>query len=75
MAPDFSVDEAELTNRFTYHSPTEDQLPRYTAIRAKAREFAELIVEETPVSREQGNALSRLDEVVFHANAAIARRS
>jgi ubiquinone biosynthesis protein Coq4 len=64
----------ELRNRFTYHAPQGDQAERYGEIRAKALEFAELICERTVASREQSLALTKLDEVVFFANAAIARR-
>ena len=63
----------QINNAFTYHSPKEDQAPRYTAIRDKAKELAHLIAAETPVSREQSSAFTRLEECVMHANAAIAR--
>lgn len=62
-----------LTVNFRYHSPKPDQIPRYQAIRDKAREFAELILHLTPTSREQSIALTHLDELVYNANAAIAR--
>lgn len=42
----------ELDNIFTYHSPTSSQIPRYSAIRQKAKELAVLINESTPASRE-----------------------
>jgi len=64
---------ADLANRFTYHAPKPEQLPYYEAIRAKALEFATLIAELTPYSREQSTALTYLDQAVFNANAAIAR--
>lgn len=63
----------QVNNAFTYHLPKEDQAQRYTAIRDKARELAHLIAAETPFSREQSSALTRLEECVMHANAAIAR--
>lgn len=63
----------ELTNRFTYHAPKDDQPERYVAIRAKALELALLINELTPEGREQSIAFTKLDEVVFFANSAIAR--
>lgn len=64
---------AELERRFTYHAPKEDQPARYTGIRNRARELAELIVQYTPSSREQSLALTKLEEAVMWANAAIAR--
>lgn len=68
------VPSDELRNRFTYHAPHGDQAERYGEIRAKALEYAELICKLTPASREQSLALTKLDEAVFFANAAIARR-
>jgi alkyl hydroperoxide reductase subunit AhpC len=62
-----------LDNDFTYHPPKEGQAIRYTAIRDKAKELAVLIVQSTPISREQSVSLTELDHVVMMANAAIAR--
>lgn len=64
---------ADIANRFTYHSPKPDQLPRYAALRDRARELAVMIVDLTPSSREQSLALTHLEEAIFFANAAIAR--
>lgn len=58
---------------FTYHPPKDDQPARYMTIRAHAKVLAECIAESTPASREQSVALTKLDEVVMFANAAIAR--
>jgi hypothetical protein len=69
-----AVTQEELDNRFSYHAPKGDQPERYTKIRAKAKELAELIVELCPESREQSLAITRLEEVSMWANAAIARR-
>lgn len=62
-----------IENRFTYHAPKEGQPAKYEAIRNKAKELAYLIDELTPTSREQSLSMTKLDEVVFWANAAIAR--
>lgn len=69
-------DQAELTrinNIFTYHAPFGDQQERYILIREKAKELAITLLETTPHSREQSIALTKLEEAVFSANAAIAR--
>ena len=66
--------QAELETRFTHHAPSGTQGERYGMIRAAALKFAELVAEQTPPSREQSVALTKLDEVVMWANAAIARR-
>ena len=62
-----------LDNDFTYHAPGGDQVERYGALRAKGKELALHIVENTPESREQSLALTKVEEAIFFANAAIAR--
>lgn len=42
-------------------------------LRASCRELAQKIVERTPPSVEQSTALMKLNEVMFWANAAVAR--
>lgn len=64
---------ADLVNRYSYHAPKGDQAERYAAIRAKCLELAQHIQANTPESPEQSRAFSALDEVMFLANAAIAR--
>lgn len=67
------MEESNLINRFTYHAPEGNQPERYQNIRAMALTFAMYIAEHTPESREQSLAITKLEEVVFWANAAIAR--
>lgn len=62
-----------IENDFRYHAPRDDQLARYQRIREVARALAHELVDLTPPSREQSLALTKLEEVVFWANAAIAR--
>lgn len=69
------MDQQELENRFTYHSPTADQIPKYGALRDMAKAFAELISELVPGSREQSLAITNLETAVMFANAGIARRT
>lgn len=63
----------EIINRFTYHAPHGNQATRYEMIRSRALELALFIVDTTPPSLDQSLALTKLDESVMHANAAIAR--
>lgn len=63
----------KIANNFTYHAPKEDQPERYERIREAGKVFALLIHDLTPHSREQSLALTNLEQVVFWANAAIAR--
>lgn len=64
---------AQIENNFIYHAPKDGQTEKYQQIRDKAKEFAHLIVDLTPVSREQSLALTELETATFWANAAIAR--
>lgn len=65
--------ESELTNRFTYHAPKDNQIPRYGDLREQGRFLAIDIISRTPPGREQALALTALEEAIFWANAAIAR--
>ena len=62
----------DLARRFTYHAPKGDQSDRYVAIRDRAHDLAEFIDEGCPDSREKSLALTKLEETVMWANAAIA---
>lgn len=64
----------ELDNRFGYHKPdSQITIDKYERIRNYAKQFADHITFETPSSREQSLALTKVEEAVFWANAAIAR--
>jgi len=74
--PKYNIEEkmrTQLERIFTYHAPKEDQPVRYVKLRDSARELAELIIQNTPLSREQSLAITHLEEAIFYANAAIAR--
>ena len=62
-----------INHDFVYHAPHGDQVERYASLRETARQFATKIVQDTPVSREQSLALTKLEEAAMWANAAIAR--
>lgn len=63
----------DIDRNFTYHPPKPGQPERYAAIRAKAKELAELIDAECPQSRERSIAMTDLENCVMWANASIAR--
>ncbi len=62
----------QINNTFTYHVPKMGQSERYEAIRETAREFALLINEMCPESREKSLAITTLQSAVHWANASIA---
>lgn len=63
----------ELENRYRQHVPKGEQEDRYALIRAKCLELAYLIEELTLKSKEQSTLLTNMDQVMYNANAAIAR--
>lgn len=62
-----------IERNFTYHTPKNDQPNRYQELRDKAKEFAYLIEQLCPNSREKSLAMTKLEESCFWANASIAR--
>ena len=66
-------DNDDLENRFTYHAPKPGQPEKYTVIRDRGKDLAYLIQHNCPVSRERSLALTKLEEAIMWANAAIAR--
>jgi len=67
------MDTADLVNRFTYHAPQDGQGERYQKIRDTGLYVANLINAECPESPEKSLAVTRIEEAVMWANAAIAR--
>ena len=67
------MDIHDLHNRFTYHVPTEGQPELYEDIRSRAKNYALYLSQICPESRELYLAITKLEECVFWANAAIAR--
>jgi hypothetical protein len=67
-----TITKDNINNWFTYHNPTPEQLPKYEAIRSKARELAEVIIDSTPSSADQSASIRLLREAVMTANASIA---
>jgi hypothetical protein len=65
--------ESDLHSRFTYHEPKGDQVQRYEEIRNRGLKLAELFDDLCPESREKSLALTKVEEAVMWANAAIAR--
>lgn len=73
--PNYSlpITEENIRKRFTYIPPKPGQPQRYTQLRSTVLLFALEINETCPESREKSTALSKLEEAVMWANAAIAR--
>ena len=61
----------QINNAFTYHRPAESQAERYNALGDAAKSFAIVIANSTLPGREQEIAITKLEEAVMYANAAI----
>lgn len=68
-----SRNSERIENNFTYHPPKEGQAERYVEIRDEARKLAYCLDGLCPESREKSLAMTKLEEAVMWANAAIAR--
>jgi len=62
-----------VDNDFRYHAPTPEQIKVYANVRSGALALALHLIEVCPPTRELYMALTKLEECVMHANAAIAR--
>lgn len=58
---------------FTYHPPTGDKAERHQMIRESGKSFAHSVLAYCKDSREASLALTKIEEAVMWANAAIAR--
>lgn len=68
------MEDKELDNRFTYHSPKQGQPEKYELVRGSGKSLATVIDKLCPESREKSLAITKIEEAVMWANAAIARR-
>lgn len=62
----------QIENWFTYHAPTQEDLKSYSALRAAAKEFADVVNEYCPESADKTSAIRKIREAVMTANASIA---
>ncbi|MBW2637058.1 MAG: hypothetical protein JRC86_05985 [Deltaproteobacteria bacterium] len=62
-----------IDRNFRYHAPKGNQAARYEELRAKAKEFAQLVADECPECRERQLALENIEMACMWANAGIAR--
>jgi hypothetical protein len=70
MTPDYDLD-----NRFDYHRPDAVAQERHQRARGTIKSTAEYLVTFLPEGREKSLALTKLEEAMFWANAAIARNA
>jgi len=64
----------DIERNFTYHAPKNaEQVKKYEDIRAFAKTFSIMLAQAVPNSSELDNAIQKIEEAVFWANAGIAR--
>lgn len=63
----------QIKQRIHYHPPSEEAVKRHTAIREAIENVLSEICAVVPEGREQSLALTKAEEVMFWANAGIAR--
>ncbi|MEU4095509.1 hypothetical protein [Streptomyces sp. NPDC026673] len=69
------MDAADVIRRFTFHpAVTDKRRQAHEDVRSGCLELALMLHNELPSGAEKQAALYRLEEVMFWANAAIARQ-
>jgi hypothetical protein len=63
----------DINNRFVYHAPTDERRKTHENIRMECMALAHFLNESLPEGREKSLAITNLEEVMFWANAAVAR--
>lgn len=67
---------SEIEHRFKFHpADTQEKRDAHQAIREACMEAALRLNEIVPDCREKSLAITRLEEAMMHANAAIARNT
>lgn len=65
--------QSDIDTRFDVHAaPDKEKRDRHTSMRQACKKAAESI-NEAPDSREKSIAITKLEEAMFWANAAVAR--
>ena len=67
------MDQTDIDNRFEYHAPDDDKRVVHEEVRAACLRLATQLNDDLPDGREKSLAITKLEEVMFWANAAIAR--
>jgi hypothetical protein len=64
----------DIEHRFAFHAATTDEKrDAHTSVRQACRRLADQINEQVPEGREKSVALTKIEEAMFWANAALAR--
>ena len=69
------MDFKTIENNFKYHAPKPDQIEKYTELRNAGKILVEGINMMCPDSREKSLAITKVEEAIMWANAAVARNT
>jgi len=70
------VTPEDIETRFAYHAPaTDDKRRQHAIVRERCQRLAEGFNAMLPEGREKSTAITKLEEVMFWANAALARNA
>jgi len=61
-----------LAEMFSYHPPTPETLPKFSAINQAAKNFAEIVLQNCPLSADRSAAIRLIRDARMTANAAVA---
>ena len=67
------IDQAETSRRFTHYPPDAERAKGHEIVRGTLGSLANWLAVVLPEGREKSQAITKLEEVMFWANAAIAR--
>lgn len=65
------ITETQIDDIFTFHDDPA-KIPAYQNVREAAKQFAKVLVKNTPACADQTAAVRKVREAVMTANAAIA---
>lgn len=68
------MDKADIEHRFAFHAATtQEKRDEHTSVRQQCRRLADAMDDALPDGREKAVVMTKIEEVMFWANAAIAR--
>jgi DUF438 domain-containing protein len=65
----------DIANRFSFHKATEVTAPKHDEVRSLLKQTATTLAIILPAGRETAVVMTKLEEAMFWANAAIARET
>lgn len=71
--PDNSSAKEQWEYNLTNHKPTEDAIRKIEGLRSAAKAMSAAIIDLVPQGREQSLALTKNEEMLFHAVSGLVR--